>query len=142
MRSRTTILSLVSTVLAVAVGTLTSTSAQASSKCDLINRVYTQCGNDFAYDGKSFFFKIAGQTRRVDCNDGRQLDYFDRLDQMDIESILSIPYTMGKTTLPENRKNFDPGRLRNDDLLKATFGADEASVRANLVKIPFLGHTI
>lgn len=40
------------------------------------------------------------------------------------------------------RQNYDPGRLRSEDLLVAVYGGSSREVRANLVSVRFLNQTV
>lgn len=114
----------------------------SDSPCDPIAKLYASCGRKFDYDGHAFYFKLKSGTRTALCDDGRKLGYYDRMDDMDIASIVSIPYETGRIHLPEIRPNRDPGRLRNEDLLKAVYGSSEAAVRVNLVNVTFLNQVV
>jgi hypothetical protein len=116
--------------------------AYASSPCDEIANLYSSCGKKFDYDGHAFYFKLKEGPRTALCDDGRKLVYYDRMDDMDVASIFSIPYTAGATARPEVRQNWDAGRLRNEDLLKSVYGSNESAARANLVKVSFLNQTV
>lgn len=134
-------------VFAAALATLVTTSALAapltSSPCDKIAQLYASCGNKFDYDGHAFYFKLkTGGPRTALCDDGRKLSYYDRMDDMDILSIFSIPYTPGATSRPEKRRNWDAGRLRNEDLLKSVYGSSESEARSHLVKVSFLNQSV
>ena len=130
-------------VIALAVfATLLSTTAIAASPCDQVAKLYSACGKKFDYDGHAFYFKLKSGPRTALCDDGRRIDYYDRMDDMDVLSITSIPYTSGATARPETRRNWDPGRLRNEDLLKAVYGSNEADVRSKLVKVSFLNQSL
>lgn len=131
-----------SATFALALATLTSSLVLASSPCDPIARLYSSCGKTFDYDGHAFYFKLKSGPRTALCDDGRKLYYYDRMDDMDVLSILSMPYTAGATSRPEKRRNWDPGRLRNEDLLKAVYGANEAEARSKLVKVSFLNQSV
>lgn len=115
--------------------------AQASS-CDAIANLYASCGKKFDYDGHAFYFKFKEGPRTALCDDGRKLVYYDRMDDMDVVSVLSIPYQAGKISLPEVRQNWDPGRLRNEDLLKSVYGSNESAARSHLVKVNFLNQNV
>lgn len=115
---------------------------RAGSPCDSIASLYASCSKKFDYDGHAFYFKLSEGPRTALCDDGRKLVYYDRMDDMDIVSILSIPYQKGRTALPEVRRNWDPGRLRNEDLLKAVYGSNESSARSKLVKVSFLNQNV
>ena len=115
---------------------------QAQRACAKIERVYGSCGAAFGYDGETFEFEHGSTKNAVACSDGRVLEFYDRIESMDIASILMIPYLPGSTPLPEVRRNWDPGRLRNEELLKTMYGDSEESVRLKLVPVEFLGQTI
>jgi hypothetical protein len=121
---------------------LTSTVAMASSPCDGIAQLYSSCGKKFDYDGHAFYFNLKSGPRTALCDDGRKLGYYDRMDDMDVLSVTSMPYTAGATSRPEKRRNWDPGRLRNEDLLKAVYGSSESDARAKLVKVSFLNQNL
>jgi hypothetical protein len=110
--------------------------------CQRISATYGACGERFSFDGSSFRFPHSRTVRVVSCDDGRRLGFYDRIEAMDVASIFMFPYVAGNTPLPEKRRNWDPGRLRQEDLLKSVFGASETEVRANLVNVSFLNQTI
>ena len=116
--------------------------ALASSPCDQIAQLYSSCGKKFDYDGHAFYFNLKSGPRTALCDDGRRLGYYDRMDDMDVLSITSMPYTPGATTRPETRRNWDPGRLRNEDLLKSVYGSNEADARSKLVMVSFLNQNV
>ncbi len=119
-----------------------SVPARAASSCDSIVQLYSSCGKKFDYDGHAFYFKLKSGPRTALCDDGRKLVYYDRMDDMDVLSIFSIPYETGTIHLPEVRQNYDAGRLRNEDLLKSVYGASEAEARSHLVKVSFLNQNV
>lgn len=121
---------------------LMTVNASAISPCDQIAKLYSSCAKNYDYDGHAFYFKLKEGPRTALCDDGRKLDYYDRMDDMDVASIFSIPYTAGATSRPEIRQNWDPGRLRNEDLLKAVYGSNEGAARSHLVKVSFLNQTV
>lgn len=115
---------------------------QHTLNCDHINAVYGACGAKFDYDGKSFTFNLGGVKKRIVCSDGRQLGFFDRVDDMDVSSTFLFRYLEGNSPLPEKRMHYDAGRLRVEELLKQIYGHNESAARAQLVKIKFLGQTV
>lgn len=117
-------------------------SASPNGDCEWIYEVYTSCGHPFTYENGVFHFQSALGKKDVVCSDGQALDFYDRFDNMDIASILSIPYETGDRPRPEVRKNFDPGRLRSIDLLGAVFGGSEEDVSRNLVVVKFLNQKV
>lgn len=112
----------------------------AKLSCAQIAKTYQSCSKPFEYKDETFYFHKLG--RSAPCSDGTQKKFYDRLENMDMASILSIQYVTGQTPLPETRQNQDPGRLRSEDLLKSVYGVDEAAVRGALVKVNLLGHEV
>ncbi|MCO5142995.1 MAG: M15 family metallopeptidase [Oligoflexia bacterium] len=110
--------------------------------CKRVEKVYTFCGTKINRQGNWFHFDLKSGAESYPCNDEKKLSFYDRIDQMDVRSILSIPYISGKIKLPEVRQNHDPGRLRLEALLKKIFGESKEEVRKNLVKVNFLGHKV
>lgn len=114
--------------------------AWAAKACGHIAKVYSTCSKDFIYESGRFSFPKLGTNTL--CSDGAQRKFYDRINNMDVASMLAIPYTSGNTPLPEARQNHDPGRLRAEELFKAVYGNDEATVWTNLIRIDFLGNTV
>ena len=114
----------------------------ANQACDHLAAIYSQCGPVFTYNGTSFDFSKSGVKKIVLCSDGKDLSFYDRMETMDIASIFMIPYKVGATPLPETRQNWDPGRLRVEELLEATYGKSESEARGNLVNVPFLNQSV
>ncbi len=112
--------------------------AKAIKNCEIIYKTYNACGKEISVKGESFYFPKTNAYVR--CTDGQDLTFYPRMNNMDIASILMVPYQTGEISLPEKRQNNDPGRLRSEDLLKTVFGDSEDAVRNNLVPITFLGH--
>jgi hypothetical protein len=74
-------------------------------------------------------------------DDAETKTYDDALETPDLEDTLAIPYTTGAIT-PNDTVDLDPGRIRDDVLLKATFGDSKAAVEAALVPVDFVGQTV
>ncbi len=121
---------------------LAAPSPEAAQKCAQIHATYKTCAVRYSYDGDIFHFIYDKQNVQVACEDGKQLAYFDRLDDMDMSSVLMYPYLTGATPLPETRQNWDPGRLRSEALFKTTFGSGEDDVRAQLGHKVRAGETV
>ncbi|MEK7355530.1 MAG: M15 family metallopeptidase [Bdellovibrionota bacterium] len=115
---------------------------QHQLNCDRINAVYGSCGAKFAYDGRTFTFNAGGVKKSIACSDGRQLGFFDRVDDMDVSSIFLFSYLEGSSPLPEIRMHYDSGRLRVEELLKQIYGHSESAARTQLVKVKILGQTV
>jgi hypothetical protein len=59
--------------------------------CAQIHKTYSSCGQRFDYTNGSFHFSTSLGKKSVLCTDGERRAFYDRLDQMDIASILMIP---------------------------------------------------
>jgi hypothetical protein len=73
----------------------------------------------------------------VPWRDGKTKTFEQRLDSPDLEDIFFIPYRAGPIRAVEV-ENEDPGRIRVEALLEATYGAPPAA-SARQVRIRFLG---
>ena len=109
-----------------------------SQACEQLRRTYQNCGSKFRYQGGAFLLPLARETIALPCSDQRELSFPDRVDSMDMSSILALPYRSGPTPLPEQRQNWDPGRLRLDIFTKYIYGKDESAVRAQMRPVMFL----
>jgi peptidoglycan L-alanyl-D-glutamate endopeptidase CwlK len=113
------------------------------ANCTSIVQVYSSCGaGGFTYDGTKLMTHNNGSTQVMTCDDGQNLNFYDRMEQMDLSSVLMIPYQTGVIPLPEVRQNWDPGRLRAQELLKAVYGDTDTAAKKNLVRVPFLNQTV
>ncbi|MDB4934089.1 MAG: hypothetical protein JWP87_1061 [Labilithrix sp.] len=74
-------------------------------------------------------------------DDAKTKTYDDRLATPDLEDTLAMPYLLG-TIKPITVVDDDPGRIRSDALLKATFGGTSAAVQAKLVSVDFVGQQV
>lgn len=73
------------------------------------------------------------------CNDGRDKNFTERLDDCDIEDMFSMTYDTGSAT-PAYLS--DCGRGRCEELFKKMYGSSEAKVRENLVSVEWFGQKI
>lgn len=126
----------------LASGANASAELTSSQACAQIDQAYSSCGRRYKYTPPLFQFPVGREQVAVQCSDGRDVPFYDRLEDMDVSSMLMIPYQNGQVALPETRKNWDPGRLRTEPLLKSVYGFNEGSVRQNLVPVKFLNQTI
>jgi hypothetical protein len=126
--------------LAVTAQSMAFDPVKAKKNCERIYKTYNACGKEISVQGESFYFPKTNTYLR--CTDGRDLKFYERMNNMDMASIFQIPYETGVISLPEKRLNNDPGRLRAEDLLKTVYGESEDAARKNLVTINFLGHQI
>jgi len=74
-------------------------------------------------------------------DDGLAKTYDEKLQAPDLEDTLSMPYKTGPI-VAVNTPDHDAGRIRNDDLFKATFGGSESAVKAKLVDVDFVGQKV
>jgi hypothetical protein len=119
-----------------------SASLSKVDACRIIEEVYEACGAQITANGRDFSFPLNTGRVNTPCSDGKELSFYDRIESMDVASILMIPYQVGATPLPETRRNWDPGRLRLEPLFRFIYGNSESEVRAQLVSVPFLGQTV
>jgi hypothetical protein len=61
-----------------------------------------------------------------------------RMEQSDLETVLSQPYGFGEIPVPATPGQ-EPGRFRNYELFKAAYGGTPDEVKKNLVVVDFLG---
>lgn len=118
---------------------INSVSMQA---CQRVQKLYSTCGDNLQIIDNQLVFDLHKKQVEIPCSDGLQLEFYDRMEKMDVVSLFMIPYELGPTPLPEVRKNHDPGRLRLEILNRAVFGNSEKEVQSNLVKIHFLTQEI
>ncbi len=92
----------------------------------------------------------------VDCcnlywKDGSTMKYDDGIENKDYETMLDNPslkdqmsmvYPNGRDYIIPPPKNFDPGRIRNEDFFKKIYGSSESEVRSNLVEINWLPNSL
>lgn len=90
-------------------------------------------------DGEWTLLLPGGQ--RILWDDGLTKTFGQKLANADLQDTLSQAYTTGPIH-PVATRDQDPGRIRNDALFKATFGATESAVRAQLVNVQFVGQTV
>lgn len=74
-------------------------------------------------------------------DDAQKKTYDEALAQPDLEDTLEMPYVLGGIKAI-TKVNDDPGRIRNDALFKATFGATSAAVQQKLVTVDFVGQPV
>lgn len=114
--------------------------AWAQKSCQHIAKVYSSCEQQVVLQENHIM--IPNENKSYLCTDGSQKSFYNRVKEMDIASIMMIPYKLGQIILPETGLNYDPGRLRHEEFLKDIFGHSEDEVRQNLVVVDFLGQKI
>lgn len=82
------------------------------------------------YDGTSIILKDEG---RIVYSEGEQLSHDELLNSDNIADIFFYTYIKG--IVKQIPKNFDPGRIRSEELLKRMYGSTSAEVQRNLVTI-------
>jgi hypothetical protein len=88
------------------------------------NILYFEDGNSLEYDD---------HTKRT---------FQDKLDNPSIKDTLALRYPSFEEIKPPGL-NYDPGRFRNEELLKKLYGKNEKEIRENLVEVQWLdGHKI
>lgn len=78
---------------------------------------------------------------RIPWDDGRTKTAEERWLSPDLHDLFAEPYPRGPIA-PITTVDADPGRIRVDALLFATYGASARQIEANLVPIDFLGQRI
>ncbi len=83
-----------------------------------------------AFDNSNIVLK---NGRTIKYNEGGTKIHSDLMNSSDLGDIFTYPYIKGKV---ENiSKDYDPGRIRNEELLTLMYGSTSAEVQANLVTI-------
>lgn len=116
-------------------------------KCQRILRAYCPSFEAVFLENSKIFFKLSNGERII-CDDGVDLDMLDndqyaqQINNPDLAASLEWEYPMGVVEFPVTKEDGDPGRIRVEPLFLATYGANEAQVKSNLVSINFLGKKI
>lgn len=103
--------------------------SRASARCYAVTPIL---------DGGRWYGRLPDGTR-LPYDDGRAKSFDQRLEDLDLEDMFSIPYRSGPVravTEPDD----DPGRIRVERLFDATYGGTRAAV--DVVPIKFLGTTL
>jgi hypothetical protein len=79
---------------------------------------------------------LRGGTRMV-CDDRRDKDYLQLLDETDIEDMFKEVYPAGRHDVPEYLH--DSGRYRCDAFFRRIYGRNEKKVRKNLATVDWFG---
>ena len=75
-------------------------------------------------------------------DDGIEKSHQQKLANADIEDMLSQVYPLGFCDRDTPARNFDPGRIRNEPLMKAIFGATPTAVRRGSVTVNWFGRRL
>jgi hypothetical protein len=82
------------------------------------------------------WFALLPDGQRIPFDDGKAKSFEEKLASPDVEDMFSIPYRRG-AIYDVRDVNDDPGRIRIEPILAATYGADH--VAAEQVRVRFLG---
>jgi hypothetical protein len=90
---------------------------------------------------KGAWFAVLPDGVRLPFDDGKTKTFEERLAAPDIEDIFSIPYRPGSIH-PVATENDDPGRIRSEAILAATYGPQAAAqqVRVRVLGMPVRVH--
>jgi hypothetical protein len=72
-------------------------------------------------------------------DDKKEKSFIERMDKPDVEDMFSQPYD---TSVWLPTRNYDPGRVRNEELLKYMYGKNEAEARKGLVRVKWFKQQI
>jgi hypothetical protein len=86
------------------------------------------------FDAGRWFARLPDGAR-VPFDDGKAKSFAERLAAPDIEDMFAIPYPTGPIR-PVSIENEDPGRVRVESILRATYGPNPA---AEQIRVRFLG---
>jgi D-alanyl-D-alanine carboxypeptidase len=82
----------------------------------------------------------SGEKLTVD--DGKPKDHQGKLKRADIEDSLSQIYPLGACHTGKPARNFDPGRIRNEWLMRIMFGNSKGEAQSNLRSIKWFGNRV
>ncbi|MBR6042336.1 MAG: M15 family metallopeptidase [Paludibacteraceae bacterium] len=72
-------------------------------------------------------------------DDGQQKTHTQKMDNADPEDMFSQPYD---TSVWHPKKNYDPGRIRNEAIFKHMYGKNKQKVLSQLVKVDWFGQKL
>ncbi len=110
--------------------------------CEAIAKAYSGARGAILYQAPVFGFLIEGQVVTELCEDQSRKSHRDRLANPNISSILAVPYPKSQVRTPILVTDFEPGRIRDQNLMQAVYGATEEEVRSQLVEVRFLNQNI
>lgn len=122
----------------------------ARMACERVKKIYSSCGDkiELRSSNNQDFLVISSISKKqpltIPCYNENPLSFYERMNSpvLDIFSLFYIYYQFGKIQLPEIRQNYDPGRLRIQELNKYLYGSSAIEVQKNLVTIDFLNQKI
>jgi peptidoglycan L-alanyl-D-glutamate endopeptidase CwlK len=71
-------------------------------------------------------------------DDGIQKSYDEKLDNADLEDMMSQQYTKGADWGQPPAENFEPGRIRSEAFFKKMYGSSSSEVQRNLVSVKWV----
>lgn len=77
---------------------------------------------------------VFGDNSMLIFDDGKKKSFEELLESPDVQDMFVFSYSNGEIN-PKPEKNYDPGRIRNDELLKKMYGKNKLEVQKKLVEI-------
>ncbi len=105
-----------------------------SEKLDILKNTYPDVIKDIQ---PKLIILQDGTSMQID--DGITKDHQTKLKKADIEDSLSQIYPIGACFKGPPNRNFDPGRIRNEQFMRLLYGRTESKVRGNLAQIAWFG---
>ncbi len=102
-----------------------------------LNRFVNAYPDIVDYRDNILFFK---DSDSLEYHDYLEKTFQEKLDNPSIKDTLSLKYPAFEEIKPPEL-NYDPGRFRNEDLLKKLYGEDEKQIRQNLIKLTWIDGT-
>ena len=100
-------------------------------KTDILIATYPSA---LSHQSGGYLHTLSGKKWLID--DGRIKSHQQALNSPDIEDSLRQVYPL-LTCETDRKKDFDPGRIRFEDLLKELYGADKTQVQSRLSAVPW-----
>jgi len=75
-------------------------------------------------------------------DDGKNKSFNEKLENADLEDMLSQNYIQGKSWISPPLFEYSPGRIRNEEFFKEIYGNSELEVRKNCITINWFGKKI
>lgn len=113
--------------------------------------LYSNCDNQSKKLIKAYSQIIDCQNNFLIWEDGTKTIFNDNikknnlqdfLNNADIEDMFYYEYPQGKNSYLVPKKDFDPGRIRNEEFMKKMYGHNKNEVSKNLVKIIWLPKSV
>ena len=83
---------------------------------------------------------VMADGTRIAIDDGAPKDHEQKLAKADLEDMLSQIYPIGACdTGAPPRRNFDPGRIRNDAFFRSLYGSSRSAAQKTLVSVDWFG---